>query len=206
MKQKDKSTNTRIKILNAALEEFGTNSYEKSSINRICENGHIAKGVMYHYFKNKDELYLYCVEYCYNLVTKCYEEFLKECVDWKSGVEDYFRIRYSFFIKNPQVMKVFFYTVLNEPKHLSEQFKKIKYNFEKIRYSFFERILEKINLRKGLTTKEVISIIEMIENMLNQNFKINEKTSEDMEKLILKYEETSKKYADILFYGVVDKN
>lgn len=67
----------RFKILQVALNEFANYSYEKSSINRICSDGNISKGVMYHYFKDKDELYLLCIRYCYDTMVDYYKVRLK---------------------------------------------------------------------------------------------------------------------------------
>ena len=64
MKQQEKTQKTRERILAAALEEFGRKSYDAAAINSICEAGQIPKGLLYHNFKNKDQLYLACVALC----------------------------------------------------------------------------------------------------------------------------------------------
>lgn len=61
MKRELKTELTKQKIINAAIREFSRSGYEKSSINEICKSG-INKGLIYHNFKNKDELYLICVK------------------------------------------------------------------------------------------------------------------------------------------------
>ncbi|MEG1873185.1 MAG: TetR/AcrR family transcriptional regulator, partial [Ruthenibacterium sp.] len=61
MKRDEKNLASRRKILDSALAEFGANGYGLSSINTICSAGGISKGILYHYFKDKDELYLACV-------------------------------------------------------------------------------------------------------------------------------------------------
>lgn len=61
MKQKEKTEITREKIFMSAIKEFGTNGYALGSINNICKTG-INKGLVYHNFKDKDELYLECVK------------------------------------------------------------------------------------------------------------------------------------------------
>ena len=53
MKQRNKSMIVRFKILQVALNEFANYSYEKSSINRICTEGNISKGVSAHHFKDE---------------------------------------------------------------------------------------------------------------------------------------------------------
>lgn len=61
MKRELKTELTKQKIINAAIHEFSRIGYEKGSINEICKSG-INKGLIYHNFKNKDELYLICVK------------------------------------------------------------------------------------------------------------------------------------------------
>lgn len=45
-------------IMEAAIEEFGKYDYQRASVNAIIENSNTSKGTFYHYFKNKEELYL----------------------------------------------------------------------------------------------------------------------------------------------------
>ena len=62
MTQKERQERSRKEIYQAALEEFGTYGYDKVNMERICGNHGISKGMMYHYYSNKDELFLLCVE------------------------------------------------------------------------------------------------------------------------------------------------
>lgn len=55
----------RIAFINAALTEFGNNSYAKASTNVIVKNAGISKGLLYHYFKNKKELYEYLEKFLF---------------------------------------------------------------------------------------------------------------------------------------------
>ena len=66
MKQEERTRITYEKILAGAIKEFGTKSYENASLNTICNENHIAKGLLYHNFKNKDDLYLQCVKICFH--------------------------------------------------------------------------------------------------------------------------------------------
>lgn len=47
---------SRTEILNAALELFGENGFHATSISQIAEKAGISKGLMYNYFKSKDDL------------------------------------------------------------------------------------------------------------------------------------------------------
>lgn len=57
MKKQEKTQKTKERILAAALQEFGTKSYDTASINSICEIGNIPKGLIYHNFKEKCSAY-----------------------------------------------------------------------------------------------------------------------------------------------------
>ena len=70
MKQQEKTQRTQERILSAALVEFGEKGYEAASINIICAESQIPKGLLYHNFKSKDDLYLQCVKLCYNQMTE----------------------------------------------------------------------------------------------------------------------------------------
>ena len=56
MKKEEKTRRTYEKIRNAAIVEFGTKSYENASLNTICSENNISKGLLYHNFKGKDDL------------------------------------------------------------------------------------------------------------------------------------------------------
>lgn len=47
----------RDRVINAAIEEFATYPYEKASTNNIVKKAGISKGLLFHYFKNKQALF-----------------------------------------------------------------------------------------------------------------------------------------------------
>ena len=47
------------RILNAGYRVFGANSYKKSPVSEIAAEAGISKSLLFHYFRNKKELYLY---------------------------------------------------------------------------------------------------------------------------------------------------
>ena len=63
---------------------------------------HISKGIIYHYFKDKNELYLLCVEECFREVTAYLQEHTASS-DGPAGkrLQDYFNARLRFFAENP---------------------------------------------------------------------------------------------------------
>ena len=88
MKKQEKTQKTKERILAAALEEFGSKSYDAASINSICETGQIPKGLLYHNFKGKDELYLLCVKACYDELAAALMAQFSEIWDAKEGLQN----------------------------------------------------------------------------------------------------------------------
>jgi AcrR family transcriptional regulator len=57
-------TEKQTKILNAAIKQFAQKGYKNASTNEIVKEAEISKGLLFHYFKNKKELYLFVYDYC----------------------------------------------------------------------------------------------------------------------------------------------
>ena len=65
LKQSEKTKRTKEKIMAAAMEEFGTKSYDAASLNTMCIENQISKALSYHKFNNKYQLYMQRVGKCY---------------------------------------------------------------------------------------------------------------------------------------------
>ena len=68
MNREEKNQQTKRRIMESALAEFSQKGNGASSVNTICAAQNISKGIIYHYFKTKDDLYLACVEECFQLL------------------------------------------------------------------------------------------------------------------------------------------
>ena len=69
MKREEKNALSQQRILEAAMEEFSRKGYEGASLSTACAEKGISKGIVYHHYKDKDELYLRCVQLCFDAVT-----------------------------------------------------------------------------------------------------------------------------------------
>lgn len=54
------------RLLEACIEEFGENGYDKSTTERIIQRVGISKGGLYEYIESKEDLYLYVLENSYD--------------------------------------------------------------------------------------------------------------------------------------------
>lgn len=69
------------RILNAAITEFAYKKYEDASTNNIVTAAQIGKGMLFHYFGNKKNLYLYLYRY----VRAIMDEEIYSRIDCESG-------------------------------------------------------------------------------------------------------------------------
>jgi len=54
----DKGFKKKEQLLAAAINEFGKHRFEDASLNRILQKAKVSKGLFYHYYENKDALYI----------------------------------------------------------------------------------------------------------------------------------------------------
>ena len=69
----------RDRVINAAIEEFARFPYEKASTNHIVEKAGISKGLLFHYFDNKQSLYEQLIGF---VIDKMYRAVMDR-IDWQ---------------------------------------------------------------------------------------------------------------------------
>lgn len=77
MKQEEKASITKNKIINAAAKLFSEKGYEETTMQDIMLLSGLSKGAIYHYFKSKQEILDYHINYQKELVTN----YLKSLVE-----------------------------------------------------------------------------------------------------------------------------
>jgi len=90
----------RERIINSSLEEFSRNGFNKASTNVIVKNAKISKGLLFHYFGNKLELYNKLIEFVIELMN----ESISNNINWDE--KDFFlRIKEIVIIKTSMTNK-----------------------------------------------------------------------------------------------------
>ncbi|MGG5255279.1 TetR/AcrR family transcriptional regulator [Neobacillus sp. SM06] len=59
----------QIRILNAASKEFAQKGFVNASTNVMVKEAGIAKGLLFHYFQNKKQLFLFMFDYFIEVIT-----------------------------------------------------------------------------------------------------------------------------------------
>ncbi|MCH5585809.1 TetR/AcrR family transcriptional regulator [Shimazuella sp. AN120528] len=63
----------RNKIFEATMKEFTKHTYDKASTNQIIQDAGISKGLLFHYFKSKKDLYLATYDQCTDIFWELYQ-------------------------------------------------------------------------------------------------------------------------------------
>ena len=64
----------RRAVLRAGCRVFGAGSYKKASMQAIADEAGVSKSLLFHYFRNKKELYLYLWEQAAKVTEKALEK------------------------------------------------------------------------------------------------------------------------------------
>lgn len=202
MKREEKNFKMRRQIMDSALEEFAKQGYGSSSINTICSSRGISKGIIYHYFKSKDDLYLACVEECFQELTS----FLRENTELstepaETQLEQYFSARFRFFQEHPVYQHIFCNAVIMPPHHLEEQIQRLKQPFTALSIDILQKLLENTVLRPDISKEEIIEAFQLFQDFINAKY---QKTNSS-EAAFEKREKNCHRALNILLYGVVER-
>lgn len=83
-----------LRIINSGFEVFTKNNFEKASTNLIVEAAEISRGLLYHYFKNKKELFEFLLFFSAQQILNN----MVDAVDW-SNTDFLLRIRQALISK-----------------------------------------------------------------------------------------------------------
>ncbi len=203
MKQEEKTRITYERILKAAIAEFGTKSYESASLNVICSENQLSKGLVYHNFKNKDDLYLRCVELCFQTITA----YLRSKPYHKNGsardcLRELLVRRQSFFEGNPYMANIFFGTMLQPPVHLLRELREIRREFDAFHLAYYQEQLASMHLREGVTMEAALQYFSIFQDAFNGYYRNKFSESGDFPLLVQEHEQGLSSLLDILLYGI----
>lgn len=196
MKRTERTELTVSKIQKAALEEFGVNGYAGGTINNICKRG-VNKGLIYHNFKDKDELYLVCLENsCKKLVT------LIEESGCTSDQLQYMELRMHFFTEYPYEAHIFFEAILQPQEKLRDRIQQILQPFEEINERIYRSVISGITLRDGVTEEDAIAYFRQMQRMFNGYFSSSAYHNMALDEQIREHEMNLSKLLDFMLYGI----
>ena len=203
MTQKERQERSKEEIYRAAMEEFGTKGYDGVNMERICADHGISKGMMYHYYSGKDELFLLCAERTFRELTDYVAQGMDELeeLDVTEAVKRFFLLREGFFQSRPKEKAVFESAMLRPPRHLMEQIQALRAPIRQLNREFIERLAARMPLRSGLEPEKVSCYLAAIEPFFQDilNSAQGKCPAQDLHAML----EASGKLLDMILFGVL---
>ncbi len=180
MKQLDLTSATPKKIINASIELFNEHGYFATSISDIAKRAELSKGILYHYFSNKDELYIYCIKECvkeYAMHMQAQYIITGNC---EEDVIEYIKQGYAFLNKKPEFRNLFLYLLSENPAHLADKLTDLRLTFKQENQNIFLQILKTLQLGNGVSEKDIYAFIYFMQKIISTAFIAN-KTKNDIQ-------------------------
>jgi AcrR family transcriptional regulator len=148
------------RIVNAASKVFAKNGYQNASTNEIVKEAGISKGLLFHYFTSKKDLYLTL----YHHLTDLFLDKIYEQIDWEQ--KDIFLtlrqvalVKFELFKKYPEMINFLTRAYNEDSKDVVEEIKQKK---EELIANSFNRLFTNIDVTKFKEGIEVPKAIEVI--------------------------------------------
>lgn len=199
MERKEQTRRMREKIIESAILEFNERGYDESSLNHVCKIGRISKGIIYHYFKDKDELYLACVKECYDTLLQYYNKH-KKLYEGELDIKELMEIRMKFFKEHQNLSGLFFHSILHTPDHLLERVKEVKKDLQSLNTRVYLEYLKHLDLRVSI--EDALMYLEVCQNAYNEYFRKRSSNCDDLNRIIEQHESMIPQWIDFMLYGI----
>jgi len=134
------------KIIDAALQVFGENTYSKASTGDIAAAADISKGMIFHYFGSKKALYFYLINLCGDILTSEREAHLDQRVtDFFDRIKLAIRIKVAATKQHPYLLAFLKHVFFETDSDVVDEIK------EKVSYGVsnsWEALMEKVDTTK----------------------------------------------------------
>ncbi|MED4532978.1 TetR/AcrR family transcriptional regulator [Metabacillus fastidiosus] len=165
-------------IINVCVQEFAQNGYEKTSTDTITTKAGISKGILFHYFKNKKNLYLYIVDYVVKFLTEKTLEKVKEAksTDFFDRIKEIVLLKhhvtFEYFLESQLLMNIYSNPPIAVKAEVEQLFAKHieKYGGVEINELYKTRLLNEESLRDGITVEKIINMTLLILEQLGNKY------------------------------------
>ncbi|WP_309451730.1 TetR/AcrR family transcriptional regulator [Clostridium sp.] len=197
------------RILDAAIEEFAINGYDKASTNSIVKRAGISKGILFHYFGSKKNLFLYLFDYCItNLADKYY---LSKDNEPEDLFERFIRIsirKMKIVQEEPLMNELVYSAITNMPESLKNE---ITERYSSYSSKYLKEVFENLDtskFRKEIDSQKAIEVVMICMDGLSSKYTQKYKgiSMEEILKNVEEIMEDFNKYLEILKFGVYEES
>lgn len=196
-------TKKKEKIINAFLYELSENGYAKLNTNKICERAGVSKGLLFHHYKSKNNLFITVSKNFLNMLYDYLVSFDVSNLDFYTAINTYTQDKLHFFTENPQYIKLFTMLFFDLPKEFSDA---LNHNIQQVTTVFRDKIfvlLEKLNLNNNVNIIYVVDLIFAIHYLIGKKHKTNALENKLKENIIEDMINDFTNYFNIILKGII---
>ena len=147
-------------IIKAATEVFGKNEYKKASTDLIASKAGVSKGLLFYYFKNKKELYLYVYNYLVEMMTAAVSDpGYKAITDFFQLLEYFSRQKYYILEEIPSIMDFAMRAFYSDREAVSEDLKDIH---TQMKQDLYHKYFDHTDFSKFIDEADPYKVYEMM--------------------------------------------
>lgn len=153
----------RAAILDAALTEFAEKGFERASTNAIAAEAGVAKGLVFHYFGSKEELFLSVLDDVIAHLAPAFEETLEKAPkELFARVTAWTERKLQFLREDPRRLRFFFVAMVDAPEDLQSR---ARDRAERLTRGLMPRFLEGLDpskLRPGVSPEDALEAVSTL--------------------------------------------
>ncbi|HEL2110092.1 TPA: TetR/AcrR family transcriptional regulator [Streptococcus suis] len=199
MRKEEKTRLRREMIIAAALRAFASQGYKGFIINELCKVDGISKGVLYHNFSGKSDLYLACVQESFE---KALAIFLGEDGQVPT-LAAYMERRHKFYQDFPEHSHIFFEAMIATPEELEEEIAPHKAIFLDLNEQVCQKLLSESKLKEHIDEKKALAYLRLIQDMF-RSYYLTVSSDTSLSDLATGYENQLSQVLDMMVYGIIE--
>lgn len=160
----------QLRILNAAIYEFAQKGYDQASTNGIVKSAGISKGLLFHYFKSKKDLYLFLHQHFVEVLkTEFFSELQLDEPDVFVRIKNIMMMKSQMMKKHPEIFNFLMSAYMENSSEVKHE---LDHNHHALMHSSYAKILEDIDqtkFREGVDMNRAVQIVFwVLEGFSNQ--------------------------------------
>lgn len=109
---------TRLRIIEAATEEFADKGYDGARVDRIVERAGISKNLLYHHYGSKDGLFIQVLEHHYTLLRNFQNDMQLKDLDPVAAITNLTVATFQYFIDHRELVSLLNTENLHQAGHV----------------------------------------------------------------------------------------
>ena len=172
MNKTEEKEQNRSRMIEAAIVEFDLHGYEGASTNHICAGASISKGLLYHYFKSKENLFAEALGRCMEDFERAHWQGLSGCRQM-AGLERLTAVltqHLAFFSENPYHYRLIGQLAFEAALYGGEMYKKCRAGASHLGLGALEEFLKSIPLKSHVSREKAVEALFMLSSSIQRKY------------------------------------